>query len=105
MEREPNRLLQQLIAEAGFSHKGLARRLNDLGAARGTPGLKYDHSSVLRWIGGQRPRDPVPCLLTEIFALRLGRPVSSEDLGMPAVITPLDLGQEFTHTWQEGSRP
>ncbi|MEU6717624.1 hypothetical protein ABZ897_39680 [Nonomuraea sp. NPDC046802] len=102
MEREPNRLLQQLIAEAGFSHKGLARRLNDLGAARGTPGLKYDHSSVLRWIAGQRPRDPVPCLLTEIFALRLGRPVSSEDLGMPAIITPLDLGQEFTHTWQEG---
>ncbi|MEO3870334.1 hypothetical protein ABGB18_16095 [Nonomuraea sp. B12E4] len=102
MEREPNRLLQQLIAEAGFSHKGLARRLNDLGAARGTPGLKYDHSSVLRWIGGQRPRDPVPCLLTEIFALRLGRRVTSEDLGMPAITTPLDLGQEFTHTWQEG---
>ncbi|TDC09246.1 hypothetical protein E1267_08035 [Nonomuraea longispora] len=101
MEREPNRLLQQLIAEAGFSHKGLARRLNDLGAARGTPGLKYDHSSVLRWIGGQKPRDPVPSLLTEIFALRLGRRVTSEDLGMPAV-APLDLGQEFTHTWQEG---
>ncbi|SEM85768.1 hypothetical protein [Nonomuraea pusilla] len=102
MEREPNRLLQQLIAEAGFSHKGLARRLNDLGAARGTPGLKYDHSSVLRWIGGQRPRDPVPGLLTEVFALRLGRPVTPEDLGMPATISPLDLGQEFTHTWQEG---
>lgn len=102
MEREANRLLQQLIAEAGFSHKGLARRLNDLGTARGTPGLKYDHSSVLRWIGGQRPRDPVPCLLAEIFALRLGRPVSPEDLGIPAVSTPLDLGQEFTHTWQEG---
>ncbi|GGO64591.1 hypothetical protein [Nonomuraea cavernae] len=102
MVRESNRLLQQLIAEAGFSHKGLARRLNDLGAARGTPGLKYDHSSVLRWIAGQRPRGPVPSLLTEIFALRLGRPVSAEDLGMPAIITPLDLGQHFTHTWQEG---
>ncbi|MFD9942299.1 hypothetical protein ACFWYW_19450 [Nonomuraea sp. NPDC059023] len=102
MEREPNRLLQRVIAEAGFSHKGLARRLNDLGAARGTPGLKYDHSSVLRWIGGQRPREPVPCLLAEIFALRLGRPVSAEELGMPAMTTPLDLGQEFTHTWQEG---
>jgi len=102
MEREVNRLLQQLIAEAGFSHKGLARRLNDLGTARGTPGLKYDHSSVLRWIGGQRPRDPVPCLLTEIFALRLGRAVTPEDLGMPAVSTPLDLGQEFAHTWREG---
>lgn len=102
MRREPNRLLQQLIAEAGFSHKGLARRLNDLGAARGTPGLKYDHSSVLRWIAGQRPRDPVPALLTEIFALRLGRPVTVEDLGMPVVVSPPDLGQVFTHTWQEG---
>ncbi|MFG3440346.1 hypothetical protein ACGF0J_24105 [Nonomuraea sp. NPDC047897] len=102
MRREPNRLLQLLIAEAGFSHKGLARRLNDLGAARGTPGLKYDHSSVLRWIGGQRPRDPVPSLLTEIFALRLGRPVTPEDLGMPAIVSPPDLGQVFTHTWQEG---
>ncbi|MEU0566347.1 hypothetical protein ABZ297_13245 [Nonomuraea sp. NPDC005983] len=102
MERQPNRLLQQLIAEAAFSHKGLARRLVDLGAARGTPGLKYDHSSVLRWIGGQRPRDPVPCLLTEIFALRLGRPITTDDLGMPAIRTPLDLGQVFPHTWQEG---
>ncbi|GLW06285.1 hypothetical protein Misp01_14150 [Microtetraspora sp. NBRC 13810] len=102
MQREPNRLLQELIAESGFSHKGLARRLNDLGVARGLAGLKYDHSSVLRWIGGQRPRDPVPGLLAEIFALRLGRPVSSEDVGMPAVCISLDLGQEFSHTWQEG---
>ncbi|WP_193319054.1 hypothetical protein [Nonomuraea phyllanthi] len=102
MKREPNALLRQLIAEAGFSHKGLARCLNDWGATRGTPGLKYDHSSVLRWIGGQRPRDPVPGLLTEIFAMRLGRPVTAEDLGMPAGLTPLALGQEFTHTWQEG---
>jgi hypothetical protein len=102
MEREPNRSLQRLIVEAGFTHKGLARRLNDLGVARGLSGLKYDHSSVLRWLAGQRPRDPVPGLLAEIFALRLGRTVSTEDLGLPAVSTPLDLGQEFTHTWQEG---
>ncbi|MCG5221147.1 hypothetical protein [Streptosporangium sp. KLBMP 9127] len=102
MERGPNRLLQRLIAESKFSHKCLARRLNDLGSARGLAGLKYDHSSVLRWLGGQRPRDPVPRLLAEIFALRLGRTVSSEDLGMPVTCTPLDLGQEFSHTWQEG---
>ncbi|MFI6479680.1 hypothetical protein ACIBH1_17235 [Nonomuraea sp. NPDC050663] len=102
MEREPNQPLQRLINEAGFSRKGLARRLNDLGSSRGIPGLKYDHSSVLRWIGGQRPREPVPCLLAEIFALRLGRPVFPEDLGMPVITTPLHLGQEFTHTWREG---
>ncbi|MFF0577123.1 hypothetical protein ACFY19_39185 [Streptosporangium saharense] len=102
MEREPNRALQRLIAESGFTHKGLARRLNDLGVTRGLSGLKYDHSSVLRWIGGQRPRGPVPVLLAEIFSLRLGRAVGVEDLGLPAVSTPTDLGQEFTHTWQEG---
>ncbi|PZG38802.1 hypothetical protein C1I98_24280 [Spongiactinospora gelatinilytica] len=102
MEREPNRVLQRLIAESGFSHKGLARHLNDLGTARGLAGLKYDHSSVLRWLGGQRPRDPVPGLLAEIFAARLGRAMTSEDLGMPAVCTSLDLGQEFSLSWREG---
>lgn len=102
MRREPNLLLRHLIAEATFSHKGLARRINELGAARGLTGLRYDHSSVLRWMGGQQPRDPVPKLLAEIFALKLGRPVTSEDLGMAGGATPLDLGQEFTHSWQEG---
>ncbi|MDH2427768.1 hypothetical protein [Sphaerisporangium sp. TRM90804] len=103
MRREPNHLLRQLIAEAAFSHKGLARRLNELGAARGLPGpLRYDHSSVLRWVAGQRPREPVPVLLAELFALRLGRPVTSADLGMAGGATPLDLGQHFDHAWQEG---
>ncbi|MFC4588152.1 hypothetical protein [Sphaerisporangium corydalis] len=102
MQREPNLLLRHLIAEAAFSHKGLARRLNELGATRGLTALRYDHSSVLRWTAGQRPRDPVPVLLAEIFALRLGRPVTTEDLGMAGGTTPLDLGQEFTHSWQEG---
>ncbi|MEO3857167.1 hypothetical protein [Acrocarpospora sp. B8E8] len=104
MRREPNPLLHRHIAEAGLSHKGLARRLNDLGQARGLLGLRYDHSSVLRWISGQRPRDPVPGLLAEIFSLRLGRPVSAEDIGMPRTAIPLDLGQEFSHSWQEGVR-
>jgi hypothetical protein len=102
MRREPNHRLQQLVAEAGFTHKGLARRLNDLGRARGIAGLRYDHSSVVRWIGGQQPRGPVPCLLAEVFALRLGRAITAESLGMSPVPVPLDIGQEFPHTWQEG---
>src|SRR5688572_18439087 len=99
MERQPNRSLQRLIAEAGFTYKGLARNLNELGRARGLSGLKYDHSSVLRWLGGQRPRDPVPALLAEILSLRLGRTVTPEDMDMSATTTPLDVGQEFPHTW------
>ncbi|GII81619.1 hypothetical protein Sru01_66010 [Sphaerisporangium rufum] len=102
MRREPNHHLRLLLAEAGFSHKGLARRLNDLGAARGLTGLRYDHSSVLRWLGGQQPREPVPALLAEIFAARLGRRLGTEDLGMAGGATPLDLGQLFSHSWREG---
>ncbi|GAA0408060.1 hypothetical protein GCM10009530_70460 [Microbispora corallina] len=102
MRRDPNRLLQQHLAEAGLSRAGLARRLNGLGSARGLRGMRYDHGSVLRWIGGRRPREPVPALLAEIFSLRLGRQVSAEDLGMPCGAVPSDLGQEFPHTWEEG---
>ena len=48
--REPNLRLRALIDEAGLSRKGLARRVNDLGRAKGMSGLSYDHSSVIRWL-------------------------------------------------------
>ncbi|WP_283134312.1 hypothetical protein [Rhizohabitans arisaemae] len=99
---EPNRVLRALISEAGFSHKGLARRLNELGADRGVPGLRYDHSSVIRWLAGQHPREPVPQLLAELFELCLGRSVTPADVGMRTGAVVPNLGQEFPHTWQEG---
>ena len=71
--REPNRQLQMLIEEAGFSHKGFARRVNDLGRAKGIQGLSYDHSSVIRWLKGEHPRGPVPSLITEVLSMSLGR--------------------------------
>ena len=67
--REPNLQLQTLIDEAGFSHKGLARRVNELGRAKGMSGLSYDHSSVIRWLKGEHPRQPVPLLLAEVFSM------------------------------------
>jgi hypothetical protein len=39
LPKEPNDRLLALIQEAGFSHKGLAHRINELGRARGIPGL------------------------------------------------------------------
>ncbi|GGS92367.1 hypothetical protein GCM10010156_58330 [Planobispora rosea] len=102
MQREPNRLLSRLMAEAGLTRKELARKLNDLGAAWGLPGLGYDHSSIGRWLSGRRPKDPAPDLLAGVFARRLGRVVDSEDLGLPTGSPPLDLGHGITHTWHEG---
>ncbi|NUP52325.1 MAG: transcriptional regulator [Catenulispora sp.] len=78
---EPNTLLDALLAEAGISKKGLAWRVNEAGRARGTR-LRYDHTAVIRWLAGARPRGIVPDLICGIIADRLGRPVSLADIGM-----------------------
>lgn len=80
--RKPNHRLAALIAEAGLSNKGLARRVVRLGEARGHPGLEYNHSSVDRWLRGERPRAHAVWLLAEVFSAELGRPVTPADMGM-----------------------
>jgi hypothetical protein len=81
--RQPNRHLAALIAEAGFSKKGLAARVIRTGELRGYRDLRFNHSSVERWLRGDRPRPPTPDLLAEVFSARLGRPVTLADLDMP----------------------
>jgi tetratricopeptide (TPR) repeat protein len=80
--RPPNRQLAALIAEAGFSKKGLAGRVIRAGELRGHLDLRFNHSSVERWLRGERPRPPTPALLAEVFSARLARPVTLADLGM-----------------------
>ncbi|MFD8937340.1 transcriptional regulator [Streptomyces sp. NPDC059578] len=91
---EPNTLLDALLAEAGISRAGLAARVNQIGEMRGQS-MRYDHSSVIRWLKGQRPRGIAAEAICEILGARLGRPVTLDDLGMgnastPPVSTPLD---------------
>jgi hypothetical protein len=92
---EPNTLLDALLDEAGMSRLGLAKRVNDAGAAQGKT-MRYDHSSVIRWLRGQRPRGVVADLIADVLARKLGRPLSLDDIGMgtpgahPAPSTPLD---------------
>lgn len=78
---QPNTLLDALLDEAGFSHAGLAVRVNRAGAARGLP-LRYEHTAVARWLKGQRPRGQVPDLICEVIAARLGRTVTLDDIGL-----------------------
>ena len=99
--REPNLRLQILIDEAGFSHKGLARRVNELGRAKGISGLSYDHSSVIRWLKGEHPRQPVPLLLAEVLSMSLGREVTTGDFGFPPTREPSDLGLRFATSWRD----
>ena len=46
-QRGPNEKLGAVLALAGISNAGLARRVNDLGAQRGLT-LRYDKTSVAR---------------------------------------------------------
>jgi tetratricopeptide (TPR) repeat protein len=94
---QPNQALADLLREAGFSEAGLARRVNDLGRARGLV-LDYDYTAVYRWTKkGQRPRDPVPILIAEALTERLGRTVTLADLGMAATVAvPADLGLGYS---------
>ncbi|AEW93681.1 MULTISPECIES: hypothetical protein [Streptomycetaceae] len=98
-QRRPNRQLASLIAEAGFSNAGLARRVDQLGIEHGLD-LRYDKTSVTRWLRGQQPRGTTPALIAEVFTRRLGRRLSAQDLGLEAC-APVYAGLEFAATPEE----
>ena len=98
-QRIPNRQLAALIAEAGFSNAGLARRVDQLGLEHGLD-LRYDKTSVTRWLRGQQPRGTTPALIAEVFTRRLGRRLSAQDLGLDAC-APVYAGLEFASTPEE----
>ncbi|MGD9482038.1 regulator [Streptomyces sp. TRM70308] len=91
--RTPNRQLAALISEAGFSNAGLARRVDQLGLEHGLD-LRYDKTSVTRWLRGQQPRGTTPALIAEVFTRRLGRRLSAQDVGLDPC-SPVYAGLEF----------
>ncbi|MBT2525660.1 regulator [Streptomyces sp. ISL-99] len=98
-QRKPNRQLAALIAEAGFSNAGLARRVDQLGLEHGLD-LRYDKTSVTRWLRGQQPRGTTPALIAEVFTRRLGRRLTAQDLGLDAC-APVYAGLEYAATPEE----
>lgn len=81
--RQPNERLQALIHEAGCSNAGLARRVNACGAENGFD-LRYDKTSVARWLRGQQPRGRAPAFIAEAIGRKLGRTVTVDEIGMAA---------------------
>lgn len=79
--RQPNERLQSLIQEAGCSNAGLARRVNMCGAEHGLD-LRYDKTSVARWLRGQQPRGRAPAIIAEALGRKLGRTVTIDEIGM-----------------------
>ncbi|MBM9505404.1 regulator [Streptomyces sp. KK5PA1] len=95
----PNSRLASLIAEAGFSNAGLARRVDQLGMEHGLD-LRYDKTSVTRWLRGQQPRGTTPALIAEVFTQRLGRRLSARDLGLDDC-APVYAGLEYAASPEE----
>lgn len=81
LARQPNQRLQALIQEAACSNAGLARRVNMCGAEHGLE-LRYDKTSVARWLRGQQPRGRAPAIIAEALSRKLGRTVTVDEIGM-----------------------
>ncbi|WP_329522161.1 hypothetical protein [Spirillospora sp. NBC_01491] len=94
--KEPNRRLAELMAEVGLSQKGLASRVVRLGERRGSAALRYNHSSVARWLRGELPRDPAPDLIAEVLSVELGRQITAAEAGMRTREVSGDVGLEIS---------
>ncbi|WP_049570690.1 hypothetical protein [Streptomyces sp. SBT349] len=96
--RGPNYELRALLTEAGWTQEALARAVNALGAEIGAV-LRYDRTAVAHWLAGTQPRHPVPQLAAEALTRRIGRSVTPEAAGFPAVsrgAVPVDPVAGFT---------
>jgi hypothetical protein len=96
VDRRPNDRLAALLSAAGWSHAGLAKRVNDGCKTRGFP-RSYTATSVANWLSGMVPAAPVSEVLAQLLADRLARPITLIDLGYAEEV-PLDLGLTWAAT-------
>jgi tetratricopeptide (TPR) repeat protein len=81
--RGANAALRTLLIEARWTEDGLARQVNAVAAEIGLA-TRLDRRSVSHWLAGRRPRSPLPELIAEALARRLGRPLSAAETGLAA---------------------
>ncbi|RII12041.1 Protein involved in sporulation [Streptomyces sp. YIM 130001] len=94
-QRGPNEKLGTVLALAGISNAGLARRVNDLGAQRGLT-LRYDKTSVARWVSkGMVPQGAAPHLIASAIGTKLGRPVPLHEIGLADADPAPEVGLAF----------
>ncbi|MCA1219645.1 sporulation protein [Streptomyces sp. 8L] len=93
--RGPNEKLGTVLALAGISNAGLARRVNDLGSQRGLT-LRYDKTSVARWVSkGMVPQGAAPHLIASAIGAKLGRPVPLHEIGLADADPAPEVGLAF----------
>lgn len=91
-----NHHLHALLEEAGYAQAraAFARQVNLRGRDHGL-NLRYDAASVYWWLRGRRPDDPVPQVIAEVLARRIGRSIAVNELGFTTGGTLAGLGLAF----------
>ncbi|GHG33357.1 MFS transporter [Streptomyces zaomyceticus] len=103
-QRGPNEKLGTVLALAGISNAGLARRVNDLGSQRGLT-LRYDKTSVARWVSkGMVPQGAAPHLIAAAIGQKLGRPVPLHEIGLADADPAPEVGLAFPRDVGEAVR-
>jgi hypothetical protein len=82
-ERSPNQRLREMIAACGMSYDAVARALIRVAAENGEV-LRTNRSAVAHWVAGTAPGERTAAYLTEALSRRTGRPVTPEQIGLPA---------------------
>ncbi|QFQ97168.1 sporulation protein [Streptomyces phaeolivaceus] len=80
MSREPNAQLIAVMEEARVSNKGLAKRMQDSAAQRGTT-LGTTHVAVQRWRNGSGIQPEAAAIMADVLGAKLGRRITPGDLG------------------------
>ncbi|MEE6268176.1 sporulation protein [Streptomyces diastatochromogenes] len=86
MSKDPNHQLAAVMAEAGVSNKGLAKRVRDVAQRHGEH-LGTTHVAVQRWLDGGGIQRQTAAFMAEALSDKLGRRVTPKDLGFPSAST------------------
>ncbi|MEU1733416.1 tetratricopeptide repeat protein [Streptosporangium sp. NPDC020145] len=86
--KEPNRRLQEAIAEAEWTYDALASAIRRIAAENGEI-LRTNKSAVAHWIDGARPSGQTGQYIAEALSRRMGRPVSLTEIGLIAAEDPM----------------
>ncbi|MFD9796050.1 sporulation protein [Streptomyces sp. NPDC059070] len=101
MNREPNNTLATLMADAGATNKGLARRVREV-AKRHAVHVGTTHVSVQRWLDGGGIQPQTAGFLAEALSEKLPRKVTAADLGFPGTTTtPTSTGTAYATSLAE----
>jgi hypothetical protein len=90
-ERSPNQRLREMIAAYGMSYDAVARAVVRVAAENGDA-LRTNRSAVAHWVAGTAPGERTAAYLTEVLSRRAGRPLTPEQIRLPASLHPLPSG-------------